>query len=573
MANIIDKNFDHYITLIDDIFSDLHGLTVELNNKKMSETVSNIRGRLHEPFLFVIVGEVKVGKSSFVNALLQTEKDVCRVAPDPCTDVIQQIVYGEEEQTIHINEHLTKLILPIDILQKIAIVDTPGTNTIISHHNEITEKFIPVSDLIVFVFEAKNPYRQSAWQFLDFISNEWRKKVIFVLQQSDLIEPADLEVNKNGVIQYANKYGITNPQVFCVSAKLEQNGLPGSGFDEIRNYIYDSITGKNNLRLKLQSLLNTSKNVMSSIEEGIDTTKQQLDADTEFRVKVNSLLDSAETKTDNQIQNMIDLLIKEYDKVTGDIQRQFEEGLGLFTLLRKSFLSIFNEKEGLKAWIKELVQQLEYALKPALERRMREGVLNIADSVRQMAEIIDAEIRKNKASIKSNNEVFTDIANKRQDKLEKLHSGIEALVTETEEYVSNDMFQKSSALVPGLATGGSIAVIGVILMTVTHGAVFDITGGILSAVGILGAGVVTLTQRGKIISEFAAEIDKGRNKLKEQVAEKLDTYIKEIRTKIDNNFLEFDSFISGQQQKFTHLQNQYNSINQKFFNARKELEL
>lgn len=312
---------------------------------------------------------------------------------------------------------------------------------------------------------------------------------------------------------------------------------------------------------------------MSSIEEGIDTTKQQLDADTEFRVKVNSLLDSAETKTDNQIQNMIDLLIKEYDKVTGDIQRQFEEGLGLFTLLRKSFLSIFNEKEGLKAWIKELVQQLEYALKPALERRMREGVLNIADSVRQMAEIIDAEIRKNKASIKSNNEVFTDIANKRQDKLEKLHSGIEALVTETEEYVSNDMFQKSSALVPGLATGGSIAVIGVILMTVTHGAVFDITGGILSAVGILGAGVVTLTQRGKIISEFAAEIDKGRNKLKEQVAEKLDTYIKEIRTKIDNNFLEFDSFISGQQQKFTHLQNQYNSINQKFFNARKELEL
>ncbi len=573
MANIIDKNFDHYISVIDDIFSDLQVLTLDLNNKKMSETVSNIRGRLHEPFLFVIVGEVKVGKSSFVNALLQTDKDVCRVAPDPCTDVIQQIVYGEEEQTIHINEHLTKLVLPIEILKKIAIVDTPGTNTIISHHTEITEKFIPVSDLIVFVFEAKNPYRQSAWQFLDFISNEWRKKVIFVMQQSDLIDPDDLEVNRKGVIQYANKYGITNPHVFSVSAKLEQSGLPGSGFDEVRNYIHDTITGKNNLRLKLQSLLSTSKNVMNSIEEGIDTTKLQLEADTEFRVKVNALLDSAETKTDNQIQNLIDLLIKEYDKVTGDIQRQFEEGLGIFTLIRKSFLSIFNEKESLKEWIKELVQQLEYALKPALERRMREGVLNIADSVRQMAEIIDAEIRRNKASIKSNNEVFTDIANKRQDKLEKLHSGIEALVAETEAYVSNDMFQKSSALVPGIATGGSIAVIGVILMTVTQGAVFDITGGILSAVGLIGAGVFTLTQRRKIIAEFTAEIDKGRDKLKEQVSQKLDTYIKEIRTKIDNNFLEFDAFVSSQQQKFTGLKKQYDSIKQKFFNAQKELEL
>lgn len=573
MAGIIDKNYDHYITVIDDIFNDLQQLTLSLNNQKMSATVGNIRGRLHEPFLFVIVGEVKVGKSSFVNALLQTDKEVCKVAPDPCTDTIQQIVYGEEEQTIQINDHLLKITLPVDILQKIAIVDTPGTNTIITHHTEITEKFIPVSDLIVFVFEAKNPYRQSAWQFLDYISNEWRKKVIFVLQQADLMEPDELEVNKNGVIQYAIKYGISNPQVFTVSAKKELRGLPDNGFDQIREFISHTITGGNNLRLKIKSLLDTSKNVMHSIEEGINTTKQQLDTDSAFRVKVNALLDGASIKTDNQINNLIDLLIKEYDKVTSDIQRQFEHGLGIFTLIRKSFLSIFNEKESLREWIKELVQKLEYALKPALERRLREGVMNIADSVRQMAEIIDAEIRKNKAAINSNNEVFTDIANKRQDKLEKLHAGIETIVTETEEYISNDMFEKSSSLVPGLATGGSIAIIGVILMTVTQGAVLDITGGILSAVGLLGAGVITLTQRSKIIAEFTAEIDKGREKLRQQVTDKLDTYQNEVRTKIDNNFLEFDAFLHTQQQKFTLLHTQYDNIKQKFYKTNKELEM
>ncbi|MEZ4986392.1 MAG: dynamin family protein [Saprospiraceae bacterium] len=68
------------------------------------------------------------------------------------------------------------------ILRDIAIVDTPGT-TIVEHHQEITERFVPASDLIVFVFEAKNPYRQSARTFFDFIQDEWRKKVIFVLQQ------------------------------------------------------------------------------------------------------------------------------------------------------------------------------------------------------------------------------------------------------------------------------------------------------------------------------------------------------------------------------------------------------
>ncbi|MBK7009342.1 MAG: dynamin family protein [Saprospiraceae bacterium] len=43
---------------------------------------------------------------------------------------------------------------------------TPGTNTIVAHHQEITEKFIPYSDLIVFVFEAKNPIANLRGTFL-----------------------------------------------------------------------------------------------------------------------------------------------------------------------------------------------------------------------------------------------------------------------------------------------------------------------------------------------------------------------------------------------------------------------
>jgi ribosome biogenesis GTPase A len=108
--------------------------------------------------MFVIVGEVKVGKSSFINALLQTTTEICKVAPSPMTDTIQQIVYGPEYMEISISPVLKRITYPEEILKEIAIVDTPGTNTIVQHHQEITEKFIPVSDLVMFVFEAKNPY-------------------------------------------------------------------------------------------------------------------------------------------------------------------------------------------------------------------------------------------------------------------------------------------------------------------------------------------------------------------------------------------------------------------------------
>ena len=235
MENILNQNLKVYKTQIDQIVKELHDLTVGIGHNELATMVSELRNRITEPFMFVIVGEVKVGKSSFVNALLSSDKEICKVSPAPETDTIQQILYGEKEETIVVNPFLKKIMQPVDILKEIAIVDTPGTNTIVDQHQEITERFIPASDLIVFVFESKNPYRQSAWDFFDYIHADWRKKIIFVLQQKDLMVPADLVVNIQGVKDYAAKKGITYPNVFPVSAKMELEGkLEESGYLPLR---------------------------------------------------------------------------------------------------------------------------------------------------------------------------------------------------------------------------------------------------------------------------------------------------------------------------------------------------
>ena len=246
----------------------------------MSHTVSDLRNRLHEPFMFVIVGEVKAGKSSFINALLATGEEITKVAPQPMTDTIQQILYGEERAEVMVNNYLKKIMLPVDILREIAIVDTPGTNTIVEHHQEITERFVPASDLIVFVFEAKNPYRQSAWEFFDFIQGDWRKKVIFVLQQKDLMPAEDLAINIQGVKDNALKKGMTAPHVFAVSAKQEQEGqTTESGFVELRAYIQNHITGGQAPALKLINSVATASNINDRIATGLDLRQQQYKAD------------------------------------------------------------------------------------------------------------------------------------------------------------------------------------------------------------------------------------------------------------------------------------------------------
>lgn len=571
---LIDKNFQHYRSVIDDIFKDLHNLTLRIDYKDLAETVDNIRARLNEPFLFVIVGEVKVGKSSFVNALLQTQEEVCKVAPDPCTDTIQQIVYADKQSIIPINDYLKKITLPIDILKEIAIVDTPGTNTVEPHHQEITERFIPVSDLIIFVFEAKNPYRESAWKFLEYVNKDWRKKVIFVLQQSDLIEEENLEVNRQGVIKYANQRGIKEPRVFSVSAKKElESDFENSGFNEVREFIRLTVTGGNNLRLKVQSLVDTSQQIMNNINKGLDIRKKQLAVDQGFRKRIDTLMDNASHKTHNQIDDLIKEVLQEYDKQMKTIRKDFEEGLGVGTLLKKSFLSIFNKKESMKEWIQGITDQIENKLKPSLENKLREGVVNIADSVGQMAEIIDGEIRKNKAINKSNNQVFGDIANKRHEKMERIKANLFEMINEKEEFVNNEMFDKSAELVPGLATGGGLAIVGAVLATATSLPAMDITGGVLSGLGLIMAGTVTTVKRRQIINEFNEDIDSGRKKLEEEVDEKLKSYVKEIRNRIGNNFLEFDAFLSEEEKSTQVLQDAYNDIHKKFTKLRTELEL
>jgi hypothetical protein len=129
---LINKDLNIYRPLVDEAVKDLHALVSEIGHEDLKKTTNDLRNRVNEPFMFVIVGEVKAGKSSFINALLETDKEICKVSPAPMTDTIQQILFGETEQVVTVNPFLKKLYYPIEILREIAIVDTPGTNTIVA---------------------------------------------------------------------------------------------------------------------------------------------------------------------------------------------------------------------------------------------------------------------------------------------------------------------------------------------------------------------------------------------------------------------------------------------------------
>ena len=555
MKELLDQDLLAYRAQTDELVKALHELTLEIGHDELAQTVSDLRNRLNEPFMFVIVGEVKAGKSSFINAILATGREIAKVAPQPMTDTIQQLVYGEEERTIELNPFLKKIVLPVEILKEIAIVDTPGTNTIVEHHQEITERFIPAADLIVFVFEAKNPYRESAWRFFDYINQDWRKKIIFVLQQKDLMEPDDLVVNTKGVYDYAVKKGILEPQVFAVSAKQEQAGDPASGFDALRTYIADNITGGKAPLLKLQNNLTTSRTINRRIAAGLADRRLQYDADLRFRADIQQTLDEQEVKSRKQVDVLVENLTAAYGRVTREKEAELERELSFFTLLRRSFSSLFSKKESAKARLEGLAEGMEKDLNLELQRRLQDGVHDLADSIQQMAKLIDLKIRNSETILKNDHDLFSDIAERRANVLKDLQDAFHAFLNRTENFHDKQLFPADTdSLSPNLAAGSGIAVIGAILTAATSVSVLDITGGVLTAVGLTFAGISTSVKKRKILQRFREEVDTGHVQLNTELKDKLKAYVTHIRARIDANFKRFDDLLGNEQQRLTELE-------------------
>lgn len=552
--------------MLNNKISDYHSSFISIMNKLMDTintinhdglkiTADDLVRRSEDPFMFVIVGEVKAGKSSFVNALLESKKEICKVAASPMTDTIQQIVYGEKEQVIELSPYLKRITQPVEILKDIAIVDTPGTNTIIDHHQEITEKFIPLSDLIVFVFEAKNPYRQSSWAFFKFINKEWHKKIIFVLQQKDLLNQEDLTTNIIGVTEHAKKEGIMDPIVFPVSALLEQQGHSEiSGFKKVRNYIATNITNGRGPYLKIESNLRTLININEKIFSGVKDRKEQYESDYNFRGDIKQSLDHQEAKTKRQVGILVTSLLAEYDRITQSKREELKNGIGFTNLISRSIKATFGGGQKIKDWLSEFKKDLEVQLNLNLKDQLQSGVIDIADNIQNMGKIIDLKIKNSETILKDNHEIFADIAERRSNVLKELHQAFSGFLNRTENFYNEEMIHEGSSFVPKLAKSSGMAIIGVVLTALTNTMVFDITGGILTTIGVVFTGITIGLNKGKILSSYDNAIEHGRRQIESEITQKLNSYTTNIKDKIEDNFYKFDQLLEFESKTIQELE-------------------
>src|SRR5947208_2780391 len=332
--------------------------------------------------LLVIVGEVKAGKSSFINALLR--EDVCEVAPGPCTVRIQELVYGTERRVETLGDSWQRIALPKEVLREITMVDTPGTNSIVKDHQTITENYIPQSDLVVFVFSAVNPHTKSAWELLTLIKRQWHRKVVFVLQQSDRATQKELTTNLEHVRQYARERQVDDPHVFILSAKREMEGIPENAFVEFRNYLQTTIACGEAWRMKVEQSYQTIRSVMTRLLAHLRAEKVAVDDERSFYQRLLSQVDAREEKARGLKLLIVDKLAATYDNLARRSEDEFAQGLRVGKLVRRA-VPFLRDKDT-NTWLRDIKSRFEQAARKEIKAEAAQVSMDLFNEMRTMME-------------------------------------------------------------------------------------------------------------------------------------------------------------------------------------------
>jgi hypothetical protein len=547
--SVTDEIYERFRAQVIAWLKDLLVLIQAAQEKALEEVIEEALRLINEPFLFVVVGEIKAGKSSFINALLNA--DICQVDPAPCTDNIQQIVYSPRETKVRITPHHIRIGLPSEVLEHLSIVDTPGTNTVIDHHHELTEGFIPHAGLVIFVFPAKNPHTRTAWDLLGYIRDAWRKRVVFVLQQSDLATEKELAVNSAKVREYAQARGIDDPLIFAVSAKWELENDPRSGFDRIRGHIRQAVTGGRHLFLKLSATLSTGEQVLKQVHSVLQNVHSRLCEDRHAADEIAACLEAGSHAFKQDVVQFADALCERYDRIGLDTRSDFEEGLSIVALYKRAIRGALGRKKSISAWLEELQNRFESRLSEALEAEVGGRSWQFTQTLQDLAAQIDEALsrtllfREGRAKGRWDEKQFDILSDIRR----KVGSrGARDLFHET-------LAGHPAAMPSRLISGGALTVLGALMLT-AHASLLDITGGILASLGLTITGGVLVAKRGKLLKEFSLAMQNGRDKLRERIILDLEKRFEDLHGEISNSVRPFLDHIGQEEERLSVLMDQ-----------------
>jgi small GTP-binding protein len=503
----------------------------------------------------VVVGEYNSGKSSLLNALLG--ETVVPEGVTPTTDRITILGHGEELKDAEESGWLVRRNYPADLLRDLALVDTPGTNAIIARHQELTERFVPRADLVLFVTSADRPFTQSERAFLELIST-WGKKITVVVNKIDILESSE---ERQKVLEFVREHARetlqVTPQVFGVAARkafrARKSGTPanlaGTGLPELEAYIEASLYGGERLRLKLQSPLGVAEHLARKYGERMAGQLGLLEDDRRTLEEI----DRQRSQYERDMRREFAGYLSRIKTVLVEVERRgdvfFDD-----TIRFGNLISLMNSDRTRKLFEERVVrgadQEVDRAVSETVDWFMQRNL--------QLWEDIMAFVneRRKAAEDRVIGEVGGRFQYDRESLLRNLRDRAEDVMRTYDERLEADRLANSlqaAVLRTGLLQVGGLG-IGAAIVAFLSGAALDVTG-IALGLTMAGLGVLVIPRRRtRAKRELHEKMQALRDGLEESLGNQLEKELQRAAEKLSGALLPYTRFVRSELDRMDEVQ-------------------
>lgn len=500
--------------------------------------LGDLTAHLEELFLVVVVGEFNAGKSSLMNALFGEK--IMEEGPIPTTAKITILRHGPEPIVRQLSEYLVERQHPAELLRYLHLVDTPGTNSIVRRHQEITEHFIPRADLVLFVTSFDRPLSESERLFLEYIRGAWGKRLVFVLNKVDLADDSGRELEQ--VLTYLSTsveevMGFT-PRIFPVSAELaysaKTTAAPAarealwerSRFGPLETFLTQTLAGPEQLALKLASPLDTAAKLLDAADARLQDRRSVLREDEARLEALHAHFDKAESA----LRDGYNRYLAEIDNLLFGMERRGEQFLE--DNIRVGKLRLLKDRDAFKEeFNRQVIRRHEYEVEERLTDAVDWLLRQVLDLWNWTQANFNAQVRPRfqapaqGAFLYNRAEVFDKIRREAER---------QTAAYDLREEARRILENARSAATMFLGAEGIAAGIGTLATIVIATTAMDVTGGLVAAGALALFGFLFLPrQKRKAIQEFKERVDALRAGLKtalqEQFVQEIDAALAGVR--------------------------------------------
>ena len=526
--------------------------TLEREQAEERRRVEELLATLEDLFTLVVVGEFNAGKSSLINALFGAKLRV--EGPIPVDDVISILRYAEETSQKKLSNFVIEQFYPIEFLRNITLVDTPGTNSIVQRHQEVTEDYIPRADLVLFVTSIDRPLSESERKFLEYI-REWGKKVVFVLNKIDT--KSDDEIEQVVAYLKSNTKAIFgfDPTIYPVAAKPALDSKLGSvqprewtrsRFEALEDYIFKVLSEKERVRIKLSAPLDTILSLAKKQFTMIESRRELLATDKERIVTITEQLE----RSRKDLGGNFSQFVVRIDNLLMDMERRGLDFLDRYVRIQHVMMlrdaSRFRE---------EFERQVFQGWKSGIDTTIQEAVdWLVRENMKLWSGTVDDFHRRAEADAKNSDvvgRVGREFAYNREEVYSRMRTHAEQRLSAYDVNVESRRIIDTAmrAVLHSFGLGAGALGLGYLLTTAVTSTAVDVTGLTAATMLLVTSFLILPYKRSKAKEEFKRRIEELRTQLREALDRESTTEVDRMIRGVTTAFEPYQRFYAAESDK------------------------